>query len=672
MSRPRRLSSVVTATILAAAIVPLLATPVGATNVATAAEFRAAWSNASETLITLTANITLDCESSPTRNSSTAIVIEGGGFTLDNPCPGLTALVSDGDGAVTIRNLTVSGDTTTATGLDIDGDLTVEGSTVTGHGGHGIELDTDGADLTLTSSTVSNNGLDDSGDGDGINMRISTATITGSTITGNQEDGLETEGPVTVTNSTISNNLDENGIVAEGDVSVTGSTISGNGVGDFSCGDGVETEGADDDVTVVNSTISGNADAGINAGGEVSVTGSTVADNGPDAECEAAGVLSVFRNASVDRSTVEGNAGVGVLATDTTVTSSTVADNGADFTASGVVAVDDATVTGSTVTGNAGHGVTANDVATVTNSTIADNGAAGVASFVDVVATHATITGNAVNVSTLSLDTIHLFATVLLDPGVANCVGVVVDEGHNFVDDASCVGIAANAADPQLGALANNGGPPAPVTPTLTRLPADTSPLLDVVPDADCDLTTDQRGLPRPAGANCDVGAVEVQLPAASINDVSVLEGNAGTVDATFSVTLSRAAGETVTIGFATANGTATQPGDYQSATGTLTFAPGDVSEAVTVRVVGDTLDEANETFVVNLSGPTNATIADPQGTGTIVDDEGPIVTPTPASQLPNTATTLFGSTLAGPAAVVALLVVLASGSALIRRHRRG
>ena len=61
---------------------------------------------------------------------------------------------------------------------------------------------------------------------------------------------------------------------------------------------------------------------------------------------------------------------------------------------------------------------------------------------------------------------------------------------------------------------------------------------------------------------------------------------------------------------------------DYYSTTGTLTFAPGQTLLAVTVDVIGDRLPEPNERFVVNLSGATNANIADGQGVGMIGDDE--------------------------------------------------
>jgi len=122
--------------------------------------------------------------------------------------------------------------------------------------------------------------------------------------------------------------------------------------------------------------------------------------------------------------------------------------------------------------------------------------------------------------------------------------------------------------------------------------------------------------------------------PAASITDVSVNEGNAGTVNAVFTVTLSRSTTRTVTIGFATANGTALAPSDYQSGSGTLTFVPGDVSETISVAAAGDTIDESNETFQVNLSAPSGAALADAQGVGTIIDDDGPS-----AALLPDTAT---------------------------------
>lgn len=124
-------------------------------------------------------------------------------------------------------------------------------------------------------------------------------------------------------------------------------------------------------------------------------------------------------------------------------------------------------------------------------------------------------------------------------------------------------------------------------------------------------------------------------LPSLSINDVSLVEGNAGTTAMVFTVTLSAASGRTVSVNYATADGTAVAPGDYTSASGTLTFAPGITSQSVSVSVNGDTVPEANEAFFVNLSGATNATITDTQGVGTIVNDDVPVTVAPPTLPTP-------------------------------------
>jgi probable HAF family extracellular repeat protein len=110
--------------------------------------------------------------------------------------------------------------------------------------------------------------------------------------------------------------------------------------------------------------------------------------------------------------------------------------------------------------------------------------------------------------------------------------------------------------------------------------------------------------------------------PLMNIGDVTVTEGNTGTRATAFTVTLSAAASQPVTVAYATANGTATAGSDYLATSGSLTFAPGETSKTINVQVIGDRLPEPNETFGVNLSSPTNAIIADGQGTGTILDDE--------------------------------------------------
>jgi glucose/arabinose dehydrogenase len=118
---------------------------------------------------------------------------------------------------------------------------------------------------------------------------------------------------------------------------------------------------------------------------------------------------------------------------------------------------------------------------------------------------------------------------------------------------------------------------------------------------------------------------VGTTLPTLSIGDISVQEGNSGTTNAVFTVTLSSAASQTVTVQYATANGTAQAPGDYATTSGTVTFPAGSTSQTITVPIVGDTALEPNESFTVNLSSPSNAVIADGEATGTIVNDEAGI-----------------------------------------------
>ena len=110
--------------------------------------------------------------------------------------------------------------------------------------------------------------------------------------------------------------------------------------------------------------------------------------------------------------------------------------------------------------------------------------------------------------------------------------------------------------------------------------------------------------------------------PSLVISDWSGLEGNSGQTPAVFNVTLSAASPVTVTVQYATQAGTAAANRDYITTSGTLTFAPGETSKPVTVMVVGETTKEKNETFAVVLSAATNATIADSQAFGTIIDDD--------------------------------------------------
>jgi len=170
------------------------------------------------------------------------------------------------------------------------------------------------------------------------------------------------------------------------------------------------------------------------------------------------------------------------------------------------------------------------------------------------------------------------------DSGTTDDTGTTTDSGTT--DDTS--------TPTDTGTIDDTGTPTDSGTPADTSTPADTA----VPPDS---TTT----------------------PTLSIADVTVTEGNTGTRAATFTVTLSAASTTPVTVAFASADGTAkTATGDYATSSGTLTFAPGVTTQTITILVTGDLVYETNETFTIDLSSPTGATLAKASATGTITNDD--------------------------------------------------
>ena len=113
-------------------------------------------------------------------------------------------------------------------------------------------------------------------------------------------------------------------------------------------------------------------------------------------------------------------------------------------------------------------------------------------------------------------------------------------------------------------------------------------------------------------------------MPSIRIADApAVTEGNTGTRTATFAVTQSAATAQTVTAAYATGNGTAGAGADYQTTSGTLTFAPGETSKTITIEVKGDGKTEADETSYLDLlAGRSNALFTKDRGFGTILNDD--------------------------------------------------
>lgn len=113
---------------------------------------------------------------------------------------------------------------------------------------------------------------------------------------------------------------------------------------------------------------------------------------------------------------------------------------------------------------------------------------------------------------------------------------------------------------------------------------------------------------------------------AISIGDAMVPEGDSGTTEMVFSVHLSAISSYPVSVEYATADGTAASGSDYFAQSGSLTFAPGQIEQTVSITISGDTQTETNETFFVNLDAASGAAIKDGQGVGTIVGDDGPLL----------------------------------------------
>jgi len=443
-----------------------------------------------------------------------------------------------------------------------------------------------GGTLTLTNSTVSGNAADNTGGG--IFNNAGTLTLINSIVSGNNAGvdggGIRNDpgGTATLTNSTVSGNDagdDAGGIhnVAGGTLTLTNSTVSGNDAGDD--GGGIRNSGT---ANIVSSTIANNR-AGLNSS--------------PN-NLGGGGVHNFAGTLTLTNSTVSGNVartdGGGIFIEMGTVNSfsSTIANNRADANSNG-------SGIGGGVYKLSQQGATFN----FKNTIIANN----------------QVGSNPNN--------------------IRDCAGTLTSQGYNLIritppGECNVAPVTGDlfSSDPILGPLQNNGGS------TQTHALLAGSPAIDAGnPNVGCvdstgPLPTDQRGLPRAFDGNgdnsavCDIGAFELNdqhpSPAISISDLTVSEGNSGTANVNFQITLSAPNSQPVTVTFTTSNGTAVGGTDYVSSSGTVTFNPGETSKTITVVVDGDTVVEGNETFFVNLTSATNGIITDAQGIGTIVDDD--------------------------------------------------
>lgn len=142
------------------------------------------------------------------------------------------------------------------------------------------------------------------------------------------------------------------------------------------------------------------------------------------------------------------------------------------------------------------------------------------------------------------------------------------------------------------------------------------------------------------------------QTPCLSVNDLTITEGNSGTADANFTVTLSTASAQDVYVNYTLEGGTAVVGTDFQNVSGRLKIPAGQTSATISVPVNGDVLDEVDENFVLRLASPSNAVLQKAAGIGTIIDnDDEPTLTITDVTQAEGfiSQNFVFNATLSAP-----------------------
>jgi len=219
-------------------------------------------------------------------------------------------------------------------------------------------------------------------------------------------------------------------------------------------------------------------------------------------------------------------------------------------------------------------------------------------------------------------------------------------------------------------------------TGTLTFNPGETTRQIevpvtgDILNEADETLTV---ALSEPQNTQLSATAATATLtllnddavPGLSIAGLSITEGNSGTSNATVAVTLTPASGQTVTVNYATAEGTATAGKDYTAQSGSLTFNPGETVKTVTIPVMGDNLNEIDETLSITLSNARNAIVDTASGTASLIlknDDPAPVLSVTGTSlnegQGDTATATITASLSAASAQTVTVSYATAAGTA--------
>ncbi|HKV09298.1 MAG TPA: IPTL-CTERM sorting domain-containing protein [Thermoanaerobaculia bacterium] len=461
-------------------------------------------------------------------------------------------------------------------------DVTISGLTITGGtAGVGGGIADFGENLVLDGVTVTGNAASADGGGlwaDGQAGNTLTLTIRNSEISGNTAD------------------LDGAGVYVGtpgGPVLIQNTVISGNdALGD---GGGIFFYAPYTDTTIENSTISGNTaftGGGIflydTDGGLHTIRGTTISGN----TAEVGGGLFVYQLDDpliIENSTISGNQATG---------GEGPGRGGGVYLYSlygGSLSIRHSTVAGNSATDAGGGLFTLAGPFMVEHTIVGDN------------------TANAdPDLATADNGSFDVSFSLIETPGTA----VFNDNGGNVLNQ-----------DPQLGPLQNNGGP------TETHLPAATSPAVNA---GDASFSppppTDQRGFARLSGGRIDIGAVERQVNAGTVqflvSSASVNE-SAGTI--TITVTRTGGSEGAVSVSYLTINGTAVTPGDYAAVAGTLNWADGDAApKTFQVTIVNDGVQEPTESFSVTIFNPQGGAALGSPTTEvvTILDDDTVAIDP--------------------------------------------
>lgn len=361
--------------------------------------------------------------------------------------------------------------------------------TINGHGNavvqpgaakHGLDR-TGNAPLTI-------NDFDITGTDEGVNVTGNGAVVIADSVITGGDRGMVLNGPAVfqVDRSTVTGpNL---GFLHFGTSTVTDSTIEG----------GLQTNTA----VVTGSTVTGTAGGDGISAASITVSSSRVSAGLRGLVSAGTPTLLVVSDSQISGANASVQAGVNMLAIRSTFTT----PNNFNVSADGFTA----TLVNSTVSGHSGLGVRARNL----------------------VLLYTTISGTGTNlvVGQGGIGSLTSFGTVVAGGGTCSflagsataTLGYNYEQGNDTCGFGAAPGDVVNGADPQLGALAANGGI------GLTHLPAANSPLLDRIPVAACPgpggtlptITTDERGVARPQGSGCDIGAVEVVVATFTSDDL--------------------------------------------------------------------------------------------------------------------------------------------------------